>query len=75
MWKAGYLKYGHILYFANTSIKVSIGKRAAENAVTAMLCYYSKTLPGMEWLRAPKCYSLGIVGSYLFRHTTGLLIR
>ena len=55
--------------------KFSIGKRAAENSITATLCYYPKTYPGIAWLHTPKFYSLGIVGSYPFRHTTGLLIH
>ena len=62
------------MYFANTSMKVFYWKRAAENGVTAMLYYYSETFPGIAWLRAPTFYSLGVVGSYPFRYTAGLLI-
>ena len=75
---AGSIKWKEILraiYFINTNTKFSIGKRAVENAITTMLCYYSKTFPGMAWLCTPKLYLLGIVSSYPFRYTAGLLIR
>ena len=63
------------MYFANTSMKVFHWKRTVENGVTAMLHYYSKTFPGIAWLRASKFYSIGVISSYSFRHTTGLLIH
>ena len=52
----------------------SIGKRVAENSITAMLHYYSKIFQGMAWLHAHTFYSLGVAGSYPFRHIAGLLI-
>ena len=64
-----------VMCFANTSMKVFYWKRAEENGVTAMLYYYFKTFPGIAWLHASKFYSLGVVSSYSFRHTAGLLIH
>ena len=62
------------IYFANTSKKLFCSKRVAENGVTTMLHYYYKTIPGTAWLHSPKFYLLGIMGSYPFRNTAGLLI-
>ena len=53
----------------------SIGKGVAENGITTMLHYYSKTFQGMAWLHAHTFYPLGVVSSYPFRHIAGLLIR
>ena len=39
------------IYFASTSTKVFIGKRAAENGMTAMLHYYSKAFPELALKR------------------------
>ena len=76
----GRIKWKEILraiYFINTSTKVFYWKKSSKKCCNycTMLCYYSKTFLGMAWLSTTKFYSLGIVSSYLFRHTAGLLIR
>ena len=45
------------IYSDNTSTSFLLEK-VGENSITAMPCYYSKTYPGIAWLRAPKFHSL-----------------
>ena len=62
-------------YILLTPAQSLLSERVAENSIITMMHYYCKAFPDMAWLREPKLYLLGIVGSYPLRLTAILICQ